>query len=123
MNKTEIDGLVHEFESFCIKNDIAAKALNSKLANKYARGIINSYLKLKELGKTNALSKLLTSENDNVRLWAATHVLSTDEIEAKLVLEELAAKGDLNAFSAEMTLREWNNGNLKLIYEGYKVKW
>jgi hypothetical protein len=123
MKEVDIDKIVSEFESFCIKNDAAAQALNSKLANKYAKIIINCYLQLKELGKSNELSKLLKSENENVRLWAATHTLSTNEVEAKQVLNELLAKPGLNAFSAEMTLRQWEKGNLNLTYDNYKVKW
>jgi|SRR5450432_2536285 Domain of unknown function (DUF2019) len=123
MKEVDTDKIVAEFESFCIKNDTAAQALNSKLANKYAKKIINCYLQLKELGKTNELSKLLKSENENVRVWAATHTLSTNEVEAKQVLNELVAKPGLNAFSAEMTLRQWERGNLNLAYDIYKVKW
>jgi Domain of unknown function (DUF2019) len=123
MKEVDTDKIVAEFESFCIKNDTAAQALNPKLANKYAKKIINCYLQLKELGKTNELSKLLKSENENVRVWAATHTLPTNEVEAKQVLHELAAKPGLNAFSAEMTLRQWEKGNLKLTYDTYKIKW
>ena len=123
MKEVDTDKIVAEFESFCIKNDRAAQALNSKLANKYAKKIINCYLQLKELGKTNELSKLLKSENENVRVWAATHTLSTNEVEAKQVLNELVAKPGLNAFSAEMTLRQWEKGNLNLTYDILKVKW
>jgi hypothetical protein len=123
MKEVDTDKIVAEFESFCIKNDRAAQALNSKLANKYAKKIINCYLQLKELGKTNELSKLLKSANENVRVWAATHTLSTNEVEAKQVLNELVAKPGLNAFSAEMTLRQWEKGNLNLAYDILKVKW
>jgi hypothetical protein len=121
--KERWEKIVSEFENFCIQNDTAAQALNPKLANKYAKKIINRYLQLKELGKTDELSKLLKSENENVRLWAATHTLATNEAAAKRVLQELAVKPGLNAFSAEMTLREWAKGNLKLAYDNYKVKW
>jgi hypothetical protein len=123
MKNIDVAKIVSDFEIFCIKNDEAAKESKPKLSNKYARKIINSYLQLKELGKTSELSKLLNSDNDNVRLWAATHTLPTNEVEAKRVLQELASNSGLNAFSAEMTLKEWNQGNLKLTYDTYKVKW
>ncbi len=123
MKEIDTDRIVSDFENYCVKNDEAAQSLNPKLANKYAKKIINCYLQLRELQKTNELSKLLRSENENVRLWAATHVLPTDEAEAKKVLQELATKPGLNAFSAEMTLREWGKGHLKLSYDTYKVKW
>ena len=123
MKGIDTEKIVSDFENFCIQNDIAAQALNPKLANKYAKKIINCYLQLKELGKTNELSRLLNSENENVCLWAATHALPTNEAEAKQVLQQLAVKSGLNAFSAEMTLSEWEKGNLKLTYDSYKVKW
>jgi hypothetical protein len=123
MKEIDTEKIVSEFENFCIQNDIAARDLKPKLANKYAKKIINSYLQLKELGETNALTKLLESENENVRLWAATHTLPTNEAKAKRVLQELAVKPGFNAFSAEMTLSEWGKGALKLAYDTYKVKW
>ena len=123
MKDINTDKIVSDFENFCIQNDIAARTRNSKLANKYAKKIINCYLQLKELGEVIALSKLLESDNENVRLWAATHTLCTNEAKAKRVLQELAVKPGFNAFSAEMTLREWEKGSLKLGYETYRVKW
>lgn len=123
MKQLDTDKIVANFESFCIKNDIAAQEQNSKLANKYAKKIINCYLQLRELGKTNELSKLLKSGNENVKLWAATHLLPTNEVEAIKVLQEMAGQPGLNAFSAEMTLSEWAKGNLKLSYNNYIVKW
>jgi hypothetical protein len=123
MKDVDIEKIVSEFEFFCVKNDVAAQALDHKLANKYAKKIINCYLQLRELQKIGALSKLLKSDNDNVRLWAATHTLHTNELEAKKVLQELSEKSGFNAFSAEMTLNEWKKGNLKLKYDTYKVKW
>ena len=115
--------IISDFDNYCILYDIAEKALDHKVANKFAKKIINSYLQLRELGKVAALEKLLYSENENVRLWAATHLLEVKEDIAKKVLKELAEKSDLLGFSAETTLNEWNNGNLKLEYKNYKVKW
>lgn len=123
MKEANSDDILIKFESYCLQNDAAAKALNSKSANKYAKRIINCYLQLKEVGKANELSKLFNSENENVRLWAATHSLPTNEFEAKRILQDLALKPGLNAFSAEKTLLEWEKGNLKLIYDSVKVKW
>jgi len=37
MKEVNTDKIVSEFEIFCIKNDDAARTLNSKLANKYAK--------------------------------------------------------------------------------------
>jgi hypothetical protein len=123
MKEISVAKIVSDFEKYCIQNDVAGQSLNPKLANKYAKKIINCYLQLRELGKISELSSLLNSENENVRLWAATHTLRTNEAEAKRILHDLAGKSGLNAFSAEMTLSEWEKGNLKLTYDAYRVKW
>lgn len=121
--KFNIQKITGSFELFCIKYDVAEKSGNHKVANKFARKIINSYLQLRELGKIDALERLLYSENENVKLWTATHLLPVNEEIAKRTLNELALKSDLLGFSAKMTLNEWDNGELKLVYDGYTVKW
>jgi hypothetical protein len=119
----EVEKIVDEFEEYCIQYSIADRDLNHKVVNKCAKKIINAYLKLKELGKISALEKLIYSENETVRSWAATHLLKVNEPLAKKTLQEIAIKSDISGFDAQMTLSEWEKGNLKLNYENYKVKW
>lgn len=122
-HKIDVEKIVDEFEAYCIQYSIADKELNYKAANKYAKKIINSYLKLKELRKVDALERLVYSEDGSVRSWAATHLLKVNECLAKKILQEIALESDLSGFDAQMTLSEWEKGNLKLAYDNYKVKW
>ena len=48
-------------------------------------------------------------------MWAATYLLEIDANRGATVLEEVAETDvGLVGFSAEQTLREWRNGQLKL---------
>ena len=59
-----------------------------------------------------AISRLMDDANPGVRLWAAAHSLFWKPECARAVLEGLAAEGGLLAFTAEMTLREFDAGRL-----------
>jgi hypothetical protein len=61
------------------------------------------------------LTDLLGEENVSVRIWAATYLLPLDAEQAVFALEK-AAKADktIIGFGAEMVLREWRAGRLKL---------
>ncbi len=86
-----------------------------KTGNKNYDFIVNS---IKELKNLNAIDALLPYLNDNqnvgVRLWAARYLLKKCECKAIQVLKEVMQKGDIHSFDAEMTLEEWNKGNLKM---------
>ena len=57
----------------------------------------------------------LTTDNDvSVVGWAASHLLPLQEDVAKNALENVAGGKGLVAFSAEMVLKEWNAGRLKI---------
>jgi hypothetical protein len=62
-------------------------------------------------------------QEDSVKAWAATHLLGVNESLAKKVLQQISTQSSLLGFDAQMTLSEWEKGNLKLSYDGYKVKW
>jgi hypothetical protein len=75
---------------------------------------------LKALRKTPerelALLPLLDHEHASVRSWAATYLLPVDEAKAIPVLESLAsARRGFVALSAEMVLKLWRKGELKLL--------
>ena len=69
-----------------------------------------------ESGKA-AISGLLTDEDANVRLCAATYALRWDEAEARRALEDIRdSDRSLRAVTAKWTLREWDSGRLSLDY-------
>jgi hypothetical protein len=56
---------------------------------------------------------LLESDNETVRLWAATFYLKEDEQRAALVLEELKTSARIVGLTAASTLDLWKTGLLK----------
>jgi hypothetical protein len=61
------------------------------------------------------LRSLLTHEDPGVRKSAATHLLPLDETAAIAALEEVSRLPGLIGFDAEMVLREWKAGRLKVL--------
>ena len=77
-------------------------------------------LALKELRETpdrgeSFLASLLQSEDLSVVTWAALYLLPSNPEEAVKALQKVASEGkSLIAFDAEMTLKEWRAGRLKV---------
>ena len=75
---------------------------------------------LREIRKTpdrgeNFLNSLLDSDNPSIVIWSALHLLPFRENEAVLALQKVAETAPpLIAFGAEMTLKEWRAGRLKV---------
>lgn len=63
---------------------------------------------------TATLKELLTDGDSGVRLCAAYYLLPTATALAVDTLKDIASDAGLVGFSAEMTLKEWNAGNLKI---------
>ena len=84
----------------------------ANLSHDIIRGIV---AQLKESGEILQLRKFLVHRSQGVRVWAASHLLPTALYEEAIsTLKEIAKGSDMIAFAAEMTLREWQNGRLKL---------
>ncbi len=86
-----------------------------KTGNKNYDRIVVVAKYLKENNYLPDLKELLEHENVGVRIWASTYLLEVSEKEAK---KSLLAIQKMNiphhSFTAEMTLEEWNSGNLTL---------
>lgn len=87
------------------------------IANNWHTKLMEIYKQMKEEKKLHLLQNLLNSSHVGVRSWAATHYLSIDETVAKSVLQEITKQGGKLGLSAEMVIKEWDNGNLKSYYE------
>ncbi len=61
-----------------------------------------------------ALKDLLIDSDPGVRLWASYYLLPTATAFATNTLADLSSESGLVAFSAKMTLQEWNAGRLKV---------
>ena len=66
-------------------------------------------------GEREALLEMLRNYDANVRAWAATYLLFLAPDIAVPMLEEIAAEPGIVGFNAEVTLREFRNGTLKLL--------
>jgi hypothetical protein len=70
--------------------------------------------RLLEAGELERLKPLLDHSDPGVRLWAATYLLQSEESSAISVLQSIARTRGIIGFDAEMVLREWLSGNLRL---------
>jgi hypothetical protein len=68
---------------------------------------------LPDRGK-NVLFSLMKSDDDFVKLFAATYLLPLSADVASDELEKLAKKGEAASFDAGMVLKEWRSGRLIL---------
>jgi len=94
-----------------IEGIINSEVANSKIANLAYDNRKKAYEYLKAHRAFDKMKPLLTNDNLYVRLCAATKLLNVYEEEALNVLEDIA-KGEAHAFVAEMTIKEWKEGNL-----------
>ena len=92
-------------------------ALDPKSANEEYRKMM---LALKDIRKTpdrglDFLTRLAKEEGDDVACVAAAHLLPLDEKLAIRTLKKIAKKGTgENSFEAEMVLKEWKAGRMKV---------
>ena len=104
---------LHNFIEACIRKGEAEEVGDSRKGNKQYKTIHSVYLRLKDNNLLSELLPLLDHENAYVRLWAAAYTLQVSQPTAESTLKSLAnLKGNIG-FVAEMTLREWKNGNIK----------
>lgn len=105
--------IIEKYIEASLLREKAIKDVKPKIANKYFHELKKYYDELRDSNRLNELFSLLTHENKNVQLNAAIDLLTISE-EAKNVIKHIAEteKGELG-MTAKMTLREWDNGNLK----------
>jgi hypothetical protein len=91
---------------------------DQKSARTHYKKMDACFRSLRDSNRLSELVKLLNHENESVRLWVSTHLLTYDEKLAKDSLKKIAdRKAGLTSFSAEMTLQEWSKGNLTYLIE------
>lgn len=107
--------ILEEYIAACIKQEESLNRGDSKTGNKQYR-IINNIIRDLKANPNYGLDKLipfLEHQNANVMLTTAFCLIPMLPEQAKNVLVTLAAGRGLVAFNAEMTLSEWEKGNLK----------
>ena len=87
-----------------------------KEANAAYDAMIRSLAVLRESSDRgrSALTGLLEHEDPHVRCWAATHLLPLNAEIAIRELEALTSEAPFVGLNAEMVLREWRAGRLKV---------
>lgn len=110
------NSLIDTYLQNAIEHGKATDSGNHKKANKYHDELIKTFKKLREEENSwvSLLENLMKHDNDHVKCWAATHLLSEIEAKATKVLEELKNGNGISSFNAEMVLDEWKNGTLQL---------
>lgn len=110
-----LDQILKEYIEACIKEEESLRRGDSKTGNKQYR-IINSIsrdLKTNLKYGIESLIPFLDHPNANVRLTTAFFLIPIMPEQVRTVLVELSAGRGTVAFNAEMTLSEWDKGNLK----------
>ena len=104
------------FEKYSISKGEAIDSGNSKVANKnYDR--IESIVKfLRENQELSQLAVFYNHPNAHVRLNAAAYLLPVFEKESLKIMKNITKEKGIVSLDAEMTIKEWKNGNLKSFY-------
>ena len=86
-----------------------------KVTNRAAHKVAAVYRELRRRGGNarDALLPLLLSDDLGVQGWAAAHALEFAPERGRAILEFLAKKEGSIGFSAQMTLKVWNEGTLR----------
>lgn len=104
------------FEDAAIKQGDASNTGKSNVANRNYKKIATIVSYLKANGALNELTVFYVHSNLFVRTWAAAYLLPLYEKRSLEVLKEIANMNALGSLEAEMTIKEWKNGNLKNFY-------
>lgn len=110
----DIDKIIENYVKASIRYGEAQEEGDSKTVNKQSSIITKIITQLEqnsELG-LELIENLLEHDNEYVRFHTAFSLISIFPIKAENVLLELSSKRGLVGFEAELTLKEWEKGNL-----------
>lgn len=104
------------FEDAATKYGEAIRSGKSRIANRNydLKADIAKYLR--KNNSLHELSAFYTHPDISVRLSAAVYLLPVYEKESIKILKEIAKMNGIESFDAEMTVKEWENGNLRNYY-------
>ena len=92
-------------------------ASDPKQNNKSADKLHACYKQLRDLPDGRAaIVSCLDDPSPHVRCWAGAHCLQWEPLKAKLILEQLRDSNGPCAFTAEITLDEFQKGRLSFDY-------
>ena len=110
-DKTKVVG---NFRRSASAHALATENGDYKTVNKYYDAIVQSAKHLREKYSILDLEPLLQSDGVGVRLWSASYLLKFELNNAVTTLEEIAKGTSIHAFTAEMTLKQFQTGELEL---------
>lgn len=112
-----VETCVEEFIEVATKRGKAQLEGNSRVVNKQMTRLRQLYPLLRQYcltGGTNNVLRLLEHENKYVRLHAAFCLIPVAPEQSRQTYIALSTEPGLLGFEAEMTLKEWDKGNLKV---------
>lgn len=104
------------FEKYSISKGAAIDSGNSKVANKNYDRIEFIVKFLRENQELSQLAVFYNHPNAHVRLNAAAYLLPVFEKESLKIMKNITKEKGIVSLDAEMTIKEWKNGNLKSFY-------
>lgn len=104
------------FQDAAIKHEEASKEGNYKVVNLNYGKIADAVKFLKERCELDKLSVFYNHPSAGVCVFAAAYLLPVFEDDSIRVLRKISKGKGLNSVTAEMTLKEWLNGNLRDFY-------
>lgn len=111
-----IENLIGRYITAAVAHGEASENANSRLANRSYHKKIKALHALDRASPEGrkVLRRLYSHPDAAVRSSAAAHLLHEDGEIAVTVLEEVSKGPGVVAFDAEMVLREWRAGRLKI---------
>lgn len=95
-----------------------ASDARSRRWNKHVHRMQRAQLELRKSVEGRAtITAMMAYPVQTVARWSAAHALFWSESEARVFLETLASSGGAGSFEAEMVLREFNAGRLRMDWE------
>ncbi|RYZ42733.1 MAG: DUF2019 domain-containing protein [Myxococcaceae bacterium] len=115
MRRASPDDLEAAYAEAAVRQGRASLEDDFRTANAQQKTIVAVRGELRSRGEEGqaSLLRLLGHHEQDVRVWAASHVLSFAPAQAEEVLERACqASPSPSRLNAEMTLREWRAGRL-----------
>ncbi|MBX0290087.1 hypothetical protein K3G63_06535 [Hymenobacter sp. HSC-4F20] len=103
---------------FCTATTAHAEAAETgdfNTSNKAHAQILEALEWLEKNSATQALVPLLNSSSVGTQIWAAAYLLLQNDSKALNTLETIASTNTIHGLNAQMTLKEWRAGCLKII--------
>ena len=114
MSSGDLTELIRKYVTSAKGYGRAIEIGNTEESDKCFDEIESAFKDLRLQGRSGleAISSLLQSESDAVKLWAAAHLLNYPEFKSLPILEQLRESPSILALTAEATLDHWKNGQL-----------